>query len=222
VGGSVAGYKVYRDTNPTAIATVTATSYNDSGLIADTNYSYTIVAFDDANPANESSPSASVNTTTLTAVANVVRINVGGTDYTDGGGNLWSADNSFNTGNASVTTANINGTTDNPLYQSNRWDSGTAPEMQYSITVPNGNYNVILHFSENWSGAFSIGARVFDVNIEGTLVLDNLDIFSEAGATTALVKTLPVTVTDGQVTIDFIHGIENPMVSAIEVVEVLQ
>lgn len=40
----ISGYHVYR--NDTQIATVTGTSYNDTGLIPNTNYSYDVIAYD--------------------------------------------------------------------------------------------------------------------------------------------------------------------------------
>ena len=55
------------------------------------------------------------------------------------------------------------------------------------------------------------------VPIEGQFRIDNLDIYSRVGANTALIKGLPVTVNDGQLNIQFVHGVENPKISAIEV-----
>jgi uncharacterized repeat protein (TIGR03806 family) len=63
-GSGVAGYRVYRDGSNTALATVTVTNYTDSGLTASTAYSYTVVAFDAAMPANVSAASAAVSATT--------------------------------------------------------------------------------------------------------------------------------------------------------------
>jgi uncharacterized repeat protein (TIGR03806 family) len=64
-GTGVAGYRVYRDANTTAIATVTTTTYTDTGLIADTTYTYTVRAFDGATPPNESAASSPASATTL-------------------------------------------------------------------------------------------------------------------------------------------------------------
>ncbi|VAW87750.1 hypothetical protein MNBD_GAMMA17-837, partial [hydrothermal vent metagenome] len=64
-GGSVAGYKVFRDGGTTEIATVTGSSYIDTGLSINTAYVYTVSAFDNAFPANESEVSLSDSATTL-------------------------------------------------------------------------------------------------------------------------------------------------------------
>jgi hypothetical protein len=55
--------------------------------------------------------------------------------------------------------------------------------------------------------------------IEGTLRFDNLDIFAAAGGYTALVRTVDVGVADGVLNIQFLHQLENPAVSAIEVID---
>jgi hypothetical protein len=87
----------------------------------------------------------------------------------------------------------------------------------YSFTVPNGTYQVRLHFAETYSGNFGVGRRVFDVQIEGVVAIDNLDVFAQVGANTVLVRTVNVTVSDGQINIAFVHGVENPTINAIEV-----
>ena len=150
-----------------------------------------------------------------TAWAEIVRVNAGGGNYTDGNGNLWSADYGYNTGSTYSTTDPIAGTTDDVLYQSERWDSSTSPELMYSFPVTNGNYIVNLYFAEIYFT--SVGKRVFDINIEGQLVQNDLDIYSEVGYETALKKSYNVTVADGVLNIQFIHQIENPKISAIEI-----
>ena len=61
------------------------------------------------------------------------------------------------------------------------------------------------------------GQRVFDVNVEGQLALDNLDIYAQVGSNKALVKKIDVTVADGVLDIMFLHGVENPVIQAIEI-----
>jgi hypothetical protein len=145
-------------------------------------------------------------------------VNTGGPQYTDSAQQVWSADFGF-TGGTVVTLSNpIFGTSDPALYQRDRWDPPTAPEMSYAFNVPNGTYTVKLHFVEHWSGGQAVGRRIFDVRLENVLVLDNLDIFAEAGGYTLLVKTFQATVSDGQVNINFIHGsADDPIIGAIEI-----
>jgi uncharacterized repeat protein (TIGR03806 family) len=66
-GTGVAGYHVFRDGAANPVATVTATTYTDTGLAAATQYSYAVRAFDAASPANESALSASAAARTLDA-----------------------------------------------------------------------------------------------------------------------------------------------------------
>jgi hypothetical protein len=55
--------------------------------------------------------------------------------------------------------------------------------------------------------------------VQGQLRVDDLDIFSRVGVNAALVISLPVTVSDGQLNLTFAHGVENPKISAIEVLQ---
>jgi len=88
----------------------------------------------------------------------------------------------------------------------------------YSLDLANDDYDVSLYFAETYDGAFSEGGRVFDVLIDGILVVNNLDIFSEVGSNAALVKSFTTTISDGQINIEFLHDVENPKISAIEIV----
>jgi hypothetical protein len=65
----IGGYKIYR--NGVEIASISGTAYSSLGLSASTKYSYKIVAFDMARPANVSGDSVSVSATTLAQSAPV-------------------------------------------------------------------------------------------------------------------------------------------------------
>ncbi len=56
-----------------------------------------------------------------------------------------------------------------------------------------------------------------NVSIEGKLRLVNFDVANEVGPATALVKNIPVTVTDGKLNIDFSANVNRPMVNAVSV-----
>lgn len=57
---AVAGYRVYR--NGTQVASVTGTTYSDSGLTSATSYSYSLAAFDAAGNTSALSPGITANT----------------------------------------------------------------------------------------------------------------------------------------------------------------
>jgi hypothetical protein len=61
---------------------------------------------------------------------------------------------------------------------------------------------------------------VFDVSVEGALVLDNMDIYTSApGKNVPYVVTVnPFVVRDNNVTIDFIVGLGDPQINGIEVI----
>lgn len=153
-----------------------------------------------------------------TQTGTAIRVNAGGAGYTDTRGLFWEADRGYNTGTAATYTAPIAGTDDDVLFQTERWDPVGAPDMQYSFTVPNGKYSVLLYLAENYAPNFAPGKRQWGWMLEGhagTLV----DIFAAVGAQTALVFRNQTDVNDGRLDIGFVRGIENPNVNAIEIVE---
>jgi hypothetical protein len=147
---------------------------------------------------------------------NTVRVNAGGASYTDGSANVWSADCCNSGGNTFSTTASIAGTSDPTLYQSERWSTGP---FTYSFTgLAAGSYQVTLKFAE--TAGLGPGQRRFNVAVNGTQVLSNLDVAAEVGENTADDKTFTTTVdTSGNLSVAFTKGAsDNPIVSAIQVV----
>ncbi|UOQ96757.1 malectin domain-containing carbohydrate-binding protein [Hymenobacter sp. 5317J-9] len=154
------------------------------------------------------------------------RVNCGGPAYQDENGQTWQADqprtDSKTWGSESWTRDfpgitpffasqrrthdPIRGTRDWPLFQSFRYG---REKLRYSFPVPNGGYTVELYFTEPWLGTGGgldcTGWRLFDVAINQETVLENLDIWKEAGHDQALKKTVKVRVTNGQLVISFPH-----------------
>lgn len=145
-----------------------------------------------------------------------IRVNCGGPSYTDTKGQVWQADTGYNTGVASTNSVVATGTSDPALYQSNRYVSASTP-LIYKFAVTNGAYRVNLLFSENYSGLQSVGARVFNVQLNDTLILRNFDIFATVGANTAVVESFHTNVTDGRIAIEFDALVQNPKINAIEI-----
>jgi hypothetical protein len=142
-----------------------------------------------------------------------IRVNCGGSNYTDSKGQLWQTDTGFTGGTIEIIATTVNGTADPLLYEDYRWNPAS-----YSIAVPNGQYQVNLYFTEANPKAESVGARVFNVSLQGTMVFPNLDIFAAAGANATLIKSANVNVTASAVKIGFtsVSGL-NPKISAIEI-----
>ncbi|MCI0514859.1 T9SS type A sorting domain-containing protein, partial [candidate division KSB1 bacterium] len=152
----------------------------------------------------------------------VQRVNCGSTTpYTDPAGLPWEADRAYSsgswgysTGNTYATTHPIGNTNQDVLYQTERW----APDLRYRFDVPNGNYQVNLHFAEIYYSR--VGARIFDINLEGNLVLDNYDLYREVGHDVATTKSFQVTVSDGHLDIELTASVDAGKLSALEVASV--
>ena len=83
--------------------------------------------------------------------------------------------------------------------------------------TPGSTRTVKLYFVEHfWTAPWK---RVFDVVINGTKVLENFDIFANTGGRW-IARSHSFTTTansNGQVVVQFVAGIDNPMVNAIVV-----
>jgi hypothetical protein len=146
----------------------------------------------------------------------IVRMNCGGSAYTDTKGNNWQADADFSGGSVSTTQAQVTGTADPALYQTaRRNDSGSA--LIYSIPVANGSYHVNLYFAETSDAMQKTGARVFNVKLQGNPAFTNMDVFAEAGADAALEKGTDVSVASGALKIEFDNVVGDAKVDAIEI-----
>lgn len=154
----------------------------------------------------------------------VYRVNCGGGDYIDANGNQWSADRNLsapdNFGSTSWTSGftgvpsffasqrrtfqPIDGTKDWKLFQTFRYGRN---QLKYHFPLPDGEYLVELYFIEPWlgiGGGFDAKEmRLFDVAFNGKTVINDLDIWKEAGSNTLLKKTIKTTVKGGFLDINF-------------------
>ena len=147
-----------------------------------------------------------------------IRVKCGGVALTDSQGRVWAADYGFNGGNLSLTEGVIGGTMDPKLFQGGRW--GDTPPLTYTFPVANGSYHVNLYFAESYPANQVIGARVFNVKMQGTTVFSKLDVFATAGANTALIKGADINVSTGAISIEFDNIADHAKVTAIEITQV--
>jgi endoglucanase len=143
-----------------------------------------------------------------------IRIKTGITKpLTDETGVTWLADRGFKDGETIERPDLPIAKTKTPsVYRAERY-SMTA----FSEAVPNGKYNVKLHFAETYDGITGPGQRVFSFNVEGKNFKD-FDVWVASGAFgTAYIETVPVEVKDGKLDITFTAGVENPEINAIEI-----
>lgn len=162
-----------------------------------------------------------------TTVTANYRINSGSSTPVTINGKTWSADNQYAFDNLEPFTnskiTQISGTDEDALYLKEQSSNGDKKPFRYEFPVANGDYTVRLHFAELYWGApgsgvtGGAGSRVLNVSFENQLRLINLDVSQEVGGATALVKNIPVTVTDGKLNINFSANVNRPMVVAVEV-----
>lgn len=143
------------------------------------------------------------------------RMTAGSSPVVDSAGRTW-ARRGTTFGAPSVSTAlvgkDIAGTNDDDLYRRTAWGAVSA-----LVPVPEaGTYRVRLLMAEDFFG--SAGNRVFDVTAEGATVAAGVDVAKAVGKGAAHQVTFEVPVTDGELDLGFVKRVDNPLVSAIEVV----
>jgi hypothetical protein len=75
-----------------------------------------------------------------------------------------------------------------------------------------------MHFAENYFT--TTGSRVFAINIENNVVINNFDIFNEVKYRSAIVKDFSTNVTDGVLTIKFNPTANRVSIAALELFNV--
>ena len=156
------------------------------------------------------------------------RINCGGDAFTDEFGQLWQADDSiishswgqdfqgihpFQASQRHITT-DIRGTKSDELFQFFRFG---RHRLWYDLPVPattsdgspSGDYRIELYFAEPWHGrdasetADYEGLRIFDVAVNDSMVINDLDPWAEAGYCGALKRVVTAKAKNGRLRISF-------------------
>jgi beta-galactosidase len=124
------------------------------------------------------------------------------------------------------TDKNINGTDNDPVYQSQQ----TGID-KYKLDVPAGEYELTLYFAELMGGAVKVlpydlsgggrneeqSKRIFDVYVNGVLMLDKFDIAGQYGSATAVSKSIKITVADTKgIEIEFKAVVGETVLNALE------
>ena len=213
-------YKVFRGTAfdgeaTTAIATVTSPSYTDTTVSNGTLYFYNVAATNSVGISGDSNQ-ISMSPMAANGTSGAVSINCGG-----GAASPYVADTDFGGGVPSSTTHAIN--TSNwltaPIPTQSVLQTNRHNQMTYRMGgfTPGSSRTVKLYFVEHFFTA--AGKRTFDVIINGTKVLENFDIFADTGGQwIARSHTFATTAnSSGQVVIQFVAGVDNPMVNGIVV-----
>ncbi len=109
------------------------------------------------------------------------------------------------------------------VFKSERSDPSALPEMQWDFPIATaGTYEVHLFFMNNYGGTSTVGSRVFNVELEGSMVLPNYDIVADAGHKVGTMKAFRVNVTDGNLDLNFFRIKQDPLINGIEIVGPLQ
>jgi malectin (di-glucose binding ER protein) len=161
-GSNTANIKVYKDVSPAA----------DGYLHLEFLPNYKEVAFVNAIEIVPGMPQR----------MRPVRIIARPSAYTASDRAEWQPDEFYTGGQFVQRHDKVSNTTDQEIYQSERYGNFT-----YTVpVVDNSRYTATFRFCEHWfgpgrPGGGGIGSRVFDVYMNGRMLLEGFDIFKEAG-----------------------------------------
>jgi hypothetical protein len=162
--------------------------------------------------------------TTAPTTRPTIRIDAGSeVAVTDATGVKWEADRGFD-GGETVDRPDlpVTGTKTPELYRTERYSMN-----HYSFKLPNGRYELKLHFSEDYDGNTTPTDRLFTYAVkdgapkDGKVIKEVKDFspWKVSGAQyKAYIDTVPVNVTAGEISITFTPQVENPQINAIEII----
>jgi len=133
----------------------------------------------------------------------------------------WASDSGFVTGGSSADwgasvpfDSTIPAGTSATIFNTEHYGS-----MHWAFPVAVGkSVTVRLFFANQYSGTASVGQRVFNVTLDGSLVLNHFDIIAATGDHRATMRSFNIT-SDGEVDVDFGAITENPLVNGIEIID---
>ncbi len=100
----------------------------------------------------------------------------------------------------------------------NERESEGSGNMIFNIPVSAGEYKVNLYLANSSTGTSNVGSRVFDVKMENSTVMSNVDLIQRFGQRIAGMIQATVNVNDGSLTVEFVQKTGNPLVNAIEII----
>ncbi|MCL6275560.1 malectin domain-containing carbohydrate-binding protein, partial [Muricauda sp. 2012CJ35-5] len=148
--------------------------------------------------------------------SNLVNGATSGSGYSVNAGQIFGSNLQFANRHSSI-PAEMDQSTFESLFAQERYDLPSAPEMEFIFPVSNGDYIVNIYAGNSFVGTSQVGQRVFDVNIEGQQLGDNVDLVALFGHQSGGMLSYATQVLDGQLNIQFAHQVENPLVNAIEI-----
>jgi len=152
----------------------------------------------------------------VVAVREAVRINAGADAVGSFGADRFYSGGGSYVSRATVDTSGVANAAPAEVYQSEHFG-----DFSYTLSglKPGVAYPLRLHFAEIWFDSSNVGARVFNVLINGTTVLENFDIVAIAGANKAVVREFsPVADAEGRLVLNFVTVVGGAKLSGIELV----
>ena len=207
------GYRVKRATNSggpyTVVGASMANSFTDISVANCNTYYYAVSATNSLGVSTNSSEQVA----TLGAFS--VAVNSGGSAAGHFGADAYVTGGIIGAvSTATIDTAGLVAPAPQAVYRAERYGNFT---YTFPGLISGANYKVRLHSAETyWTG---VGQRRFNVTINGTQVLTNLDIIAVAGAPNrAIIHEFNAVASSGQIIVQYTTVTDNARASGIEVI----
>ena len=125
------------------------------------------------------------------------------------------ADGRFNVINS--LDASVPSTTPIGIYSQVEYKNGNFGLEYGDGTLESGLYAVRLYMGDGYFGTNDPGERLFDVEVEGELFLDDIDLVATLGHQVGGMFEWQGQITDGTLDIDFTKLVDNPLINAVEI-----
>jgi hypothetical protein len=137
-------------------------------------------------------------------------ITAGPNEFIEPGGQVWIPEYDYTGGSYALSSGAVSGTDLDSLYHTVR----VGAQFSYSLPVPNGVYELsILSFEPVKTAP---GQRVFDVEAEGIVILEDLDLYDEVGRFAAYTSPpATVVVSDGMLDLSVDASVAQALLSGL-------
>ncbi len=146
------------------------------------------------------------------------RINCGGPEIAAEDGVPWEADAGDGHPSVKYSGSRVWHIVDSPtkdIYQSERWAN---VGLGYAFKLDPGRYEVVLHFAETNPDFAGKGKRLFDIVINGKVVAEKVDVFTESGGASKPWQFRKIVeLKDGELEIKLMANPTGPAIKAFEI-----
>ena len=115
--------------------------------------------------------------------------------------------------------SSVPASTPQAIFETERWDAFGGEIMLWQFPVAAGTpVEIRIYLMNGFEGTSTPGSRVFNIEIDGLMVFSDIDLAADPGHQIGTVRSYE-TIADGSIDIRLLHGVDNPLINGIEIVQ---